>query len=204
MNTLLANGILGTNADTAADLTLLAYILLILPAMVAGFVFARRKMYEPHHKYVMTGITIANWLLVLFVMVVSYAEHVAEDVPGELGNLTYLLPTVHLLTGGAAQLLATYLVIRMWFEDGLPAWFKVKNIKRPMRATLALWVVTALLGFSIYARWYVEDFSDSGDNGAGPAATEEPFDLLPGVDEDGPVSTPDVDDGPIATEKPAG
>ena len=47
MDPRLQPGLLGTGASLLADLTLLAYLLLIVPGMLAGFVFARRKHFEP-------------------------------------------------------------------------------------------------------------------------------------------------------------
>ena len=131
---------------STSDMVFLAYVLLIVPAMIVGFVFARRKMFVPYHKFTMTTITIVNWLLIIFVMAVSYKNYVLPSVPAKLGDLGILVPTIHLVPGLIAQLLATYLVIRMWFENQLPEWFKVKNFKFFMRTTLALWLLTFLIG----------------------------------------------------------
>jgi uncharacterized membrane protein YozB (DUF420 family) len=131
---------------STSDMVFLAYVLLIVPAMIVGFVFARRKMFVPYHKFTMTTITIVNWLLIIFVMAVSYKNYVLPSVPAKLGDLGILVPTIHLVPGLIAQLLATYLVIRMWFENQLPEWFKAKNFKFFMRTTLALWLLTFLIG----------------------------------------------------------
>lgn len=163
-------GILGTNASLMSDLTLLAYILLIVPAMLVGFFFARRKMFVPHHKLMMTTIILVNWVLILFLMAFSYRAAVLPNLPEGLSKPFNLLPTIHLITGGIAQLLGTYLVIRMWFEKVLPKWIMVKKIKRYMRATLALWLVTASLGVAIYLNWNVS----GGAGDIEPAATQEP------------------------------
>src|SRR5579859_4632729 len=128
-----------------SDLVLLAYVILIAPAMLLGFFFARRKMFEPYHKFTMTAITIVNWILILGVMLPTYLT-LLPDVPGNLRQPGYLVPTLHLIPGAIAQILATYLVIRMWFEKQLPEWFKVQNIKLVMRTTLTLWLLTAVLG----------------------------------------------------------
>ena len=131
------------------DLVLLAYIVLIVPAMLVGFVFARRKMFEPYHKFTMTAITIVNWLLIIFVMMVTYSALLGHPQP--ITQPVMLFPTLHLISGLIAQLLATYLVIRMWFENQLPEALKVKNIKLYMRTTLALWLLTAVLGLVTWA-----------------------------------------------------
>ena len=200
-------GFLGTNAPLIADLTLLAYLLLIVPAMVIGFFFARRKWFEPHHKFTMTGITLLNWFLIAFVMAVSYSDSVAPQIPENLNENAFFFPTIHLFTGAVAQTLATYLVIRMWFENQLPAWFKVKNIKRYMRTTLTFWLLTAAIGVTIYFTWYVETGEDSGS--PEPVATEEA--IVPGSTEEAssgeitpePATTEEVSETEEPTEEPA-
>lgn len=183
-------GFLGTHASMLADLTLLAYILLLLPLMIAGFIFARRRMFEPQHKLVMTFITLFNWVLILFVMVSSYTQSVAPNVPAEIGDRNYLIPTLHLITGGLAQILATYLLIRMWFENYLPEALKIKRLKPYMRSTLGLWLVTILLGVILYMTWYTPG-PVSADDPQEPVATVEPSAV-----EEPPVVTeqPDTDD----------
>ena len=133
------------------DLVLLAYVILIVPAMMVGFVFARRKMFEPYHKFTMTAITIVNWILIIFIMLVTYTSEVIPFSPEDLKLPGVLIPTIHLIPGLIAQLLATYLVIRMWFENQLPEGLKVRNIKRYMRITLTLWLLTAVLGAVTWA-----------------------------------------------------
>ena len=151
---------------TTSDLVLLAYIFLIVPAMLVGFVFARRKMFEPYHKYTMTAITIVNWLLIIFVMLVTYRRDVIPFSPEDLKLPGILIPTVHLIPGLIAQLLATYLVIRMWFSNVIPERLAVANIKPYMRATLALWLVTAVLGvvtWAVFNRGFLSSPSAAGN-----------------------------------------
>jgi uncharacterized membrane protein YozB (DUF420 family) len=171
MDLRLQPGFFGTGASLLADLTLVAYVFLLVPAMLVGFFFARRKWFEPHHKMTMTTITIANWVLILALMVGSYSAGVLPRLGENISNPRYLLPTLHLITGALAQFTATYLVIRMWFEDQLPGWFKVQNIKRPMRFTLAGWLVTVLLGVGIYFTWYTGQSAAVPET---PASTQEP------------------------------
>jgi uncharacterized membrane protein YozB (DUF420 family) len=166
-------GFLGTAADFGADLTLVAYILILLPLMLIGYLFARRKKFVPHHKFTMTAITTLNWVLIVVVMWVTYREGVAPTANDLIGDGLVPLATVHLITGGIAQLLATYLVARMWLENVLPAALKVKNIKFYMRLTLTLWVLTALIGIGMYFAWYVEPASAAEEDSLTPQATEE-------------------------------
>jgi len=203
MDLRMQSGILGTGASLLADLTLLAYIILIVPGMVVGFYFARRKWFEPHHKFVMTGIVLINWVLISVLMQVSYREGVLPDLGANLGDPVFLLPTLHLVTGAAAQLLGTYLVIRMWFEKQLPAWAKIRHLKPYMRTTLALWLVTAALGILIYAAWYRGASAQPADDVSAPVTTPEAAEPLATEEasaEPEAAETPDVQAEPIATE----
>jgi uncharacterized membrane protein YozB (DUF420 family) len=160
----------------ASMMTLLAYILVLVPLMLLGFYFARRKMFNPHHKLVMTSVVILNWILIAVVMARSYALAVAPNVPEDIGQIGVLLPTIHLITGAIAQLLATYLIILMWTENTPLAWLaivRIRNIKPLMRTTLALWLITVLLGFGIYAVWNAP--ASNADTGETPEeAADEP------------------------------
>lgn len=202
-------GFLNTGASLASDLTLTLYLFLLLPGMLLGFYFARRKKYTPHHKLTMTTVVIINWILIALVMVVGYREGVLpflnRDVAAQFaGDPRIVLPTLHGITGGVAQLLATYLAFRMWFENVLPQWIMVKRIKRYMRFTLALWIVTVALGAVIYVSWYINPLQARA---AAPAATLEPgstpelggtLDVMPGMTPElgltapAPGSTPEL------------
>ena len=158
-------GFLGTGASLLADLTLLAYILLILPAMLAGFFLARAGKHRPAHKWVMIIVTLVNWVLIIFLMVAAYLTDVGPNLGSQPANPRYLLPAVHGLLGALAQLLATYIVLRMIREDTQVSrakkrgetdlrkyWFK--GAKGIMRFTLLLWLITASLGIISYVTRY--------------------------------------------------
>ncbi len=207
-------GILRTGASLASDLSLLAYVVLLVPGMGYGYIAARRQLYAPQHKYAMTAITILNWAIILFLMTVSYSGSVpyysAED-PAKL-----IIPTTHLITGALAQILATVNLIRMWFEYQLPRFLRYEPIKPQMRLTLVLWLVTAVLGIGIYLTWYGVPFvgrvtaPGGGPDPVGtPAATQE----APAATQDAtqaptpegtPEATPDSVPPPTPTGTPEG
>ena len=202
--------ILGTSATNVSDLTLLAYVFLLLPGMIIGFFFARRKMFVPSHKFTMTGVTLVNWALIVFVMVVSYSKYIAPYVPENFSDIRAIIATIHLLSGALAQGLATYLVILMWtertrFEGVLPQALRIRRIKGPMRLTLALWITTVVLGLGIYFTWYVGEDEDPSALVA-PGATEqaEPA-VTPDVNADlGDATPPAVtEDASVATTEDA-
>jgi uncharacterized membrane protein YozB (DUF420 family) len=189
----------------ASMMTLLAYILILVPLMLLGFYFARRKMFNPHHKLVMTSVVILNWILIALVMARSYSLAVAPNVPEDIGQIGVLLPTIHLIIGAIAQLLATYLIILMWTENtplaGL-AIVRTRNIKPLMRTTLALWLITVLLGFGIYAVWNAP--ASTADSGETPVVTEEATEsAAPEATEaaEEPDATEEAADEPDATEE---
>jgi uncharacterized membrane protein YozB (DUF420 family) len=202
MDPRLQPGLLGTGASLLADLTLLAYLLLIVPGMLAGFIFARRGRYVPHHKLMMTAVTLFNWVLIVFLMAVSYRDGVAPEVPQGLGRLPILVPSVHLVLGAAAQLLATYLVLRMWLENRLPRWLLLRRFKHVMRLTLALWLVTAAFGTLTYTVWYLlpEDVAEAAP---APESTVTPDSNIqsPVVTEEAAPDDPPA--APVVTEEPA-
>lgn len=197
-------GFLGTGASLLADLTLLAYLLLIVPGMIAGFVFARQGKHRPQHKYAMIVITLVNWLLIIFLMIVAYRFDVVGNIGSQPGNPRYLIPTIHGVLGLVAQVLATYIIYRMLREDSQVAAAKARGAKKEelrqywflnaksfMRATIILWLLTSLLGIVNYVVRY--DLLPNVGGGA-PIVTEEPE----------PATTPEVVVTPevVMTEEP--
>jgi uncharacterized membrane protein YozB (DUF420 family) len=140
-----------------SEYVLLFYIIIMLPAMLVGFFFARRKMFVPNHKLTMTAIVIVNWLVIIFYMSRKYAE-ILPDLSANLSQPPFLIPTIHMLLGGSAQILGTILVLRMWFEKRLPKFLRFEPIKPWMRLTLALWLLTILFGVLVYLTWYHDLF----------------------------------------------
>ncbi len=187
-----------SNAPLASTLTLLFFVVILVPAILLGFSFARRKKFRPHHKYTMTAITLVIWAFILALMIGSYRAYV---LPAEFGgpfatNPANLLPTIHLITGGIAQILATYLVIFMWTERTrfswvVPPFLRTNNIKPIMRTTLGLWLVTVALGVGIFLTWY----APSAATVAPLEATAEPF----GTPEPPVAQTEEAND-PVETE----
>ncbi len=189
--------------------TLLFYLVVMAPSILLGFYFARTKRFRPYHRGIMTAVTVLNWVLILIIMVGSYSGSIAyatdPTTTDTSASLRYgILPTLHLITGGIAQLLATYLVLLMWTEDLklerlLP--FRIKNIKTPMRLTMGLWLTAILLGVAIYAIWRApatveaQDTAISTEQPAGDA-TQDPLSTE--------EATGDATEEPVATEEALG
>ncbi len=182
---------------------LLSYIFLLVPLMLLGYYFARRKMFDPQHKLVMTAVVVLNWVLIALLMANSYRQ-VVEFTPDRT-DLNFILPTIHLITGAIAQIMGTYLVLLMWTED-TPleriVLFRIRNIKTPMRITLSLWLVTVALGFGIYALFNAPTVV--AEDAPTPAVTEEAEPVEDATDE--AEEAEEVDEGtqsPAATEETA-
>jgi uncharacterized membrane protein YozB (DUF420 family) len=187
-------GFLGTGASLASDISLLAYILLIVPSMLIGFRYARRQNFAVH-QLIMTAIVLVNWGAIAYLMVVSYSAGVAPKVPAGLNQPVYLVPSVHLAVGLTAQVIGTILAAQMWLGPIMP--FRLDPIKNWMRLTLTLWLLTALLGVTTYVTWYgVPLVRRQGTNPLstpGPVATE---DVVPVATEDVvPPAASDVGSG---------
>jgi len=212
-------GFLGTGASLLADLTLLAYILLIVPGIITGFIFARRGKHRPHHKRTMITITAVNWLLIIFLMLTAYRYDVIGNIASQPANARYLMPTIHGILGLAAQLLATYVIFRMLREDSQVAAAKARgekgqqlskywftSAKTFMRITIILWLLTSLLGVFNYLIRY-DILPNFGSNRstipavtAEPAATTEALTTLEVLTtEEAATATPK----PLPTTKPA-
>lgn len=203
-------GFLGTGASLLADITLVAYLLLIIPLMIVGLVFARRGLHRPHHKWAMTLVTVINWVLIVFLMFAAYRFDVAPNFPQQPDNTRYLLPVVHGFLGIPAQLLATFIVIRMFLEDRNVTrakargekdtsryWFR--SAKPVMRLTLILWLATAALGVLSYlTRYevipaYILSAREVG-TGTAPVTTPDVFapEMTPELTPEVPAATPEV------------
>jgi hypothetical protein len=207
-------GFLGTGASLLADLTLLAYLLLIIPGMIVGSLFARWGLHRPHHKWAMTIITIVNWVLILTLMIAAYRFDVAENVTQTPGMPRYLLPTVHALFGVPAQALATFIVVRMFIEDYQVArakargerdtrryWFR--GAKWTMRLSLALWLITASFGVASYLVRYNVIPTPAGGGAPAPISTPEVDAPIETPDVIAPIETPEAD-APVETPEASG
>src|SRR4051812_32632195 len=197
-------GFLGTGASLLADLTLLAYILLIVPGMITGYIFARRGKHRPHHKLTMITITVVNWILIIFLMLTAYRYDVIGNIGSQPTNARYLMPTIHGILGLGAQLLATYIIFRMLREDSQVAAAKARgekgqqlskywftNAKTFMRITIILWLLTALLGLfnSLILYNVLPNFGNN--RSAVPAVTVDPAATSEVLTTDEPGTTPE-------------
>lgn len=127
----------------------LVFHLAILSFIVTGFTFARRKKYNIHEKWMFSAIVLAAISFFLW-MAPSYINNL-DLVLSKFYTPGIIITNMHVIFGITTGSLALYIVLRMKLD--LPERFTVNNVRRLMRTTFALWLLTFFLGVSFYV-WY--------------------------------------------------
>ncbi len=143
-------GFLGTKAGLQADLNLVLH-LVILALIFTGFMFARRRKFSIHEKLMFTGIILAAISLLSW-MGPSYVGNFRVII-SEFTTPGVLITNIHVVLGVITGTLALYIVLLM--KKDLPDRFAVKNVKRLMRTTFALWFLTFAFGLFFYIWYYI-------------------------------------------------
>ncbi len=141
-------GILGTTAPAESDVNLLLHFA-ILALILAGFAFARSRKYHIHEKWMFPAIVLAAVSLLTW-MAPSYIRNF-HLVVSDFYTPGIIITNIHVVLGIITGSLAVYIVLRMKLD--LPEKFAIKRVRRLMRTTLVLWLLTFLLGVSFYV-WY--------------------------------------------------
>lgn len=141
------SGFLGSGAPLVADLSLIG--LWVLGAMaVGGWGVARRRAF-PQHCRLMAWVTFLAWLPILLGMVGPWLG-LTRLGSGVFAQPATVIPFMHGVTGGLAQWLMTYTVVRMNWRRKWPP-------RRPlwlMRISLALWLLSIGGGTGVYLLLY--------------------------------------------------
>ena len=137
-------------APIESSLNLLFHIV-ILALIITGFKFARRKKFNIHEKWMFTAIVLVAISFFTW-MAPSYIRNlnlVASDfyTPG------IVITNIHVLLGATTGVLALYIIARM--KSNLPERFTVKKIKRLMRTTFMLWLLTFFFGVLFYLYYFI-------------------------------------------------
>jgi len=144
-------GFLGTNANLAADMTLVL-ILLSAGLFTLGVWLARRKRYAVH-RWVQTAAAVLNASMVLWMMLLPFRDFVAPGIPGKAGEPFYAISAIHGLIGASGLLLGMFMVLR---ANGLvPKPLRFSNYRLFMRVSYALYMLATLLGVLVYLTWFV-------------------------------------------------
>ncbi|NIR86140.1 hypothetical protein GWO13_00670 [Candidatus Bathyarchaeota archaeon] len=134
------SGIFGTEASLASDLNLLLQ-LVILAILIVGFKFGKEKTGKSlkRHGNMMAIVVVLNAIGIIFVMAPSFFNYLSTPV-SELSTTGILSTSLHALFGGLAELFG----IAFAFNK------KPKKIRLWMRLTMLFWIVSMILGFSLY------------------------------------------------------
>ena len=171
-----ADGFLGTNANLAADVTLILSIIVALVftygaylAKKAQALEARYEKTDPEfegararagnlfntHRWVQTTGAVINIVLVFWLMLLPYRDFVLSDLtpPRPRADIFYWVTTVHAVIGFFAFTFGNFVVLRgnNLMIDAL----KFNNYKPYMRTAYGLYMITTLLGIWVYVTWFV-------------------------------------------------
>lgn len=145
-------GFLGTAAPHYADVILLLEAGMGA-ALLAGALLARMRKFRAH-AWCQSAIVLLNAAIVVLTMLPSFREHVSPGIPLKLGKAHYALATAHAGLGSVVECAALYILLAAGTKL-LPERLRITRYKVWMRSVLSGWWVVLLLGFAIYARWYI-------------------------------------------------
>ncbi len=146
-----AEGFLGTNANFAADMTLVLS-LLVAAMFTVGFWLARREKYDAH-KWVQTAGAVLNIILVLWLMILPYRDFIVRDAGGPRESVFYYVTTIHATVGFFAFVFGNYVVLRG--HNLVPQALRFNKYKPYMRTAYGLYILSTLLGVWVYVTWFV-------------------------------------------------
>lgn len=151
MNELLHSpGFLGTNANFAADMTLV--IMLIVAALfTTGVVLARMGKYQAH-RWVQTSAAAMNLIMVLWLMVLPFRDFVGRDAGGPRPNYFYSITTLHATIGTIALLFGVFVALRG--NKLMPKPLAFNNYKGFMRVSYFLYMLATAIGVWVYFTWF--------------------------------------------------
>jgi uncharacterized membrane protein YozB (DUF420 family) len=146
-----APGFLGTNANFAADMTLV--LMLLAAGMFSlGYVLARRGRYAAH-RWVQTSAAALNAILVVWMMILPFREYVILDTGGPRPEAFYTVTRLHALAGAIGLVFGVFVTLR---GNGLvPEALKFRNYKLFMRTAYGLYMLATLLGVAVYIVWFI-------------------------------------------------
>lgn len=144
-------GFLGTNANLAADITLVL-MLFAAALLTIGFALARMRRYE-QHRWVQTSAVTLNAILVLWMMLLPFRDFVILDQGGPRPQIFYLVTIIHAFFGMIAFPFGVFVALRG--NELVPRALKFNNYKLFMRIAYSLYIITTFLGVWVYYTWFV-------------------------------------------------
>lgn len=145
-------GFLGTNANFAADFTLVLSILVAI-IFTFGYYLARVRHNYDAHKWVQTVGAVVNIVLVVWLMLLPYRDFIVRDSGGPRETIFYYVTTAHAVVGFFAFFFGNFVVLRG--HKLMPQKLRFNNYKPFMRTAYTLYMVTTALGVWTYYTWFV-------------------------------------------------
>lgn len=144
-------GFLGTNANLAADATLV--IMVFTAALFSfGFYLARKGRFDTH-KWVQTFSALLNLILVLWMMILPFRDFIIRDQGGPREGFFYTVTMLHALIGLSATIFGLFVVLRG--HNLMPQFLRFQNYIPYMRVAYSLYIAATLFGVAVYLAWFV-------------------------------------------------
>ena len=151
-------GLLGTSAPLVSDLVALVEVAMAVLLLAGAFVVRTGRV--RFHKYLQSAIVLVNLPIVLVWMVPRFVADILPGLPGEIAEPYYLVPTLMLVVGAAAQALGLYILL-VAGTNLVPARLRFRRYKLWMRTELLLWWSVVGLGLATYFVWYASTVAAS-------------------------------------------
>ncbi len=165
-----APGFLGTNANFAADMTLILSLIVASVFTYGAWIAKKGQRIERNfkkgspefahagklfnlHRRVQTGGAVTNVILVLWLMILPYRDFVIRDTGGPRESFFYTITTVHALVGLFAFVFGNFVVLRG--NNLMIKALKFNNYKPFMRTAYIAYMLTTLLGVGVYVTWFI-------------------------------------------------
>jgi uncharacterized membrane protein YozB (DUF420 family) len=144
-------GLLLAAAPTTSDA--IAFFEIGIAGLLLAGMFIVRAGHVRVHMYLQSLMVLVNIPVVLAWMLPQYLAHVLPDLGSELAKPYYLLPTIALFAGSAAEILGIYILLVA--GTGLvPERYRFRRYKLWMRTELGLWWTVVVIGLLTYYVWY--------------------------------------------------
>ncbi|HEY1408187.1 MAG TPA: hypothetical protein VF434_04550 [Promineifilum sp.] len=145
-------GFLGTSANWAADMTLVASAVVVL-LLTIGVLLAVRGQYRAHRLFQTSAATL-NAILVLWLMVLPFRDFVAPATnPAGLPLSAIATTRIHAAVGTIALVFGLFVTLRA--NNLMPRFLRFNNYKAYMRVAYLLYMLASLIGLFVYITWFV-------------------------------------------------
>lgn len=165
-----APGFLGTNANFAADMTLIVSILIAFLFSYGAYLAKKAQKLEgaenvsdtarlqasklfQKHRVIQTLAALLNILLVLWLMILPYRDFVIRDLGGPRESIFYAMTTIHALVGLFTFIFGNFVVLRG--NNLVPSFLKFSNYKPFMKTAYFAYILTTVLGVGVYLTWFI-------------------------------------------------